>query len=388
LLLLFLVFSCYGKIAIVMNNNAEHPNRTLSLWLLSLLTMIAVVRALQHFYVVDAYEPVQFGLWWHIPFNLFLWWSWMVFIPVIRWSIEKAESDRYKFGWWFFVYFSLPILTIVIRQTAAAYIVASVLVGYSDFHTQVFKRIVGNSWMWLDIAAYYTIVVVIRIVDYRRKNLRSELKVDRLQTQLAQSQLTALESQLHPHFLFNTLNTVSTMILKKENTEAERMLSLLQNFLKTTVSDGAHHEIPLIKELRFINDYLEIEKVRFNDKLTVKEDISNDSLNAMVPNLLLQPIIENAIYHAIAPKITNGVIRIVSRKDHRFLHITVEDNGPGIERSVRNKRNSGVGIRITRERLSHLFGSDYRFDFEKSTLGGLKVVIQIPFVPAAGGAAA
>ena len=365
----------------------EINRRLLFLWVFSLLTVIAIARALQHFYVVDAFEPVQFGLWWHIPFNLFLWWSWLLFIPLIRWSVIHTESESLKFGWRFLAYFVLPIFIILVRQTGASYIVATILIGYSDFQTQVFKRTVGNAWLWLDIVAYLIIVVGIRIVEYWRKNKMSEMKVTQLQSQLAQSQLSALESQLHPHFLFNTLNTVSTMILKKENAEAERMLLLLQNFLKMTVNGSERHEIPLTEELRFINDYLEIEKVRFNDKLEVCEEIADETLDASVPNFLLQPVVENAIYHAVAPKASKGIIRIASFKEDRSLSIVVEDNGPGMTAADRKKPNGGIGIRITRERLARLFGEQYRFNFEKSSLGGLKVTIQIPFLRKMKGAA-
>jgi two-component system LytT family sensor kinase len=200
-----------------------------------------------------------------------------------------------------------------------------------------------------------------------------------LQAQVAQSHLNALKSQLRPHFLFNTLNTISTLILKADDSEAERMLSLLNNFLKTTVFQSERQEITLEEELRFVKDYLEIEKVRFSDKLEVKEDVAKETLQAHVPNFLLQPIIENAIYHGIAPKISDGIIQISAKKVERQLLICVEDNGPGLTFTKKKKSKEGVGLKITKERLAHLFGTDHLFELENLVSGGVKVTISIPF---------
>jgi LytS/YehU family sensor histidine kinase len=220
-------------------------------------------------------------------------------------------------------------------------------------------------------------------VEYQHKNKLTELKCIQLQAQLAQSHLNALKSQLHPHFLFNTLNTISTLILKADDSEAERMLSLLNSFLKTTVFQNDRQEITLEEELRFVKDYLEIEKVRFSDKLEVKEDIPGETLHAQVPNLLLQPIIENAIYHGIAPKTSNGIIQISAKKEDEQLLICVEDNGPGLTLVKKKKLKEGVGLKNTKERLAHLFGTNHEFTLENLVSGGVRVTISIPFTKSA-----
>jgi LytS/YehU family sensor histidine kinase len=217
------------------------------------------------------------------------------------------------------------------------------------------------------------------VVEYQQKNKMTELRFTRLQSQLAQSHLNALKSQLHPHFLFNTLNTISTLILKADDSEAERMLSLLNNFLKTTVFQSDRQEITLEEELRFVKDYLEIEKVRFSDKLEVKENVAKETLQAQVPNLLLQPIIENAIYHGIAHKTSHGIIQISTKKKEGQLLICVEDNGPGLTMMKKKKSKEGVGLKITKERLAQLFGTDHLFELENLVSGGVRVTISIPF---------
>jgi two-component system, LytTR family, sensor kinase len=341
------------------------------------LTGIGIARALQHVYVVDVFQRIQYSLWWHIPFNLFMWWNWFLFIPVIYWITIRLPLESMKILHWIIVCFLLPIIVVVIRQALASYITISVLTYKSDFQALFDWRLFNNPWIWLDFIVYFAIFVGIRVVEYQHKNKMTELRYSQLQVQLAQSQLNALKSQLHPHFLFNTLNTISTLILKANNSEAERMLSLLNSFLKTTVFQSERQEITLEEELRFVKDYLEIEKVRFSDKLTVMENIGKETMRAQVPNLLLQPIIENAIYHGIAPKTSNGIIQISTKKDDGQLFICVEDNGPGL--NLKKKSKEGVGLKITKERLAHLFGVTHKFELENLESGGVRVTISIPF---------
>jgi two-component system LytT family sensor kinase len=344
-----------------------------------LLTVIAVARALQHFYVVDVYEPVQFSLAWHVPFNLFLWWSWFLFVPVLYWITVKLLARRSKILFWFMLCFFLPLAVVSVRQMAASLIITWVLVGYKDFATLVYTRLLINPWIWLDIIVYFAIIIGIQVAEYRDKSRLNEKECERLQLQLVQSQLNALRSQLRPHFLFNTLNTISTLILKEDNAEAQRMLFLLHNLLTTTIFENERQEVKLEEELLFVRQYLEIEKVRFKDKLEVDEDIDRDTLDARVPNFLLQPIVENAIHHAIAPKTTRGIIRIAAKRENGQLSVSVEDNGPGMEAN-KKKSKEGVGLRITKERLHRLFGNNHAFALENVSSGGLRVTMKIPFL--------
>jgi LytS/YehU family sensor histidine kinase len=308
-----------------------------------------------------------------------MWWSWFLFIPVIYWITIRLPLESVKLLHWVIVCFLLPIIIVIIRQAVASFITISVLTYKSDFQELFDWRLFNNPWIWLDFIVYFAILIGIRVVEYQNKNKLSELRFTQLQAQLAQSHLNALNSQLHPHFLFNTLNTISTLILKADNSEAERMLSLLNSFLKTTVFQSDRQEITLEEELRFVKNYLEIEKVRFSDKLEVKENVNRETLQAQVPNLLLQPIIENAIYHGIAPKTSNGIIQISAKKEDGQLLICVEDNGPGLMMMKKKKSKEGVGLKITKERLAHLFGPDHLFELENLVAGGVRVKISIPF---------
>jgi two-component system, LytTR family, sensor kinase len=354
-------------------------NQSISAILFGLLTTIALVRAFQQYYIISADTASQSSLWWHIPFNLFLWWIWFLFLPVIYWITVTLSNKSHTIYYWALIYIFLPVCIIGFHQTIAS-MVAVFVRGESNFSSRLYQRTINNRWIWLDIVAYFSIVIVVRIVEYQKKNVMDKLKYTQLQSRLVQSQLNALKSQLQPHFLFNTLNSVSTSIILKENEEAKRMLSLIKNFLKTTVDESDQHEIPFKQELHFINQYLEIERVRFEDKLKIVQEIAPETLQAVVPSFLLLPLVENSIYHAIAPSILEGIIRITSQRENETLTIIVEDNGPGVDEFMRKKKpQEGVGIKITKDRLHHLFGDHQSLTFENGTLGGLKVTIKIPF---------
>jgi len=312
-----------------------------------------------------------------------MWWNWFLFIPIMYWITIRLPLEQVKLLHWLIVCFLLPIIVVVIRQVVASLIIVSILPDKSDFRALFYWRLFNNPWIWLDFIVYFAILIGIKIVEYQHKNKITELRFTQLQAQLAKSHLSALNSQLHPHFLFNTLNTISTLILKADDSEAERMLSLLNNFLKTTVFLSERQEISLEEELRFVKDYLEIEKVRFSDKLEVKEDVAKETLQAQIPNLLLQPIVENAIYHGIAPKTSNGIIQISAKKVGQQLLICVEDNGPGLTLMKKKKSKEGIGLKITKERLAHLFGTDHLFELENLVSGGVRVTIGIPFTNSA-----
>nr|MBP8976260.1 histidine kinase [Bacteroidota bacterium] len=342
------------------------PLPTLVLFII--LTMIGAIRGLQHYYVVDAFEPIQFGLWWHVPFNIFLWWLWLLFVPIITWMIERLAPMKGHVWYWLIVCIVAPVVIVFIRQAIASFIISEVLHGYKDFYTLLHIRLFSNIWIWLDYGMYFAILFGVQLLIFYNKEKELERQVLEIERQLAQSQLQALESQLHPHFLFNTLNTLSTLILKKDKEQVLAMLRLLQKFLTTTLMEDAHKEIPLEEELQYISQYLQIEKVRFQNRLVVKEKIDPETADGAVPRFLLQPIIENSVTHGIAPKPNGGTISIQTERTDGWLTIMVEDNGAGVHQS--NQTKSGIGLKITQERLARMYGSRYAFLCEIPSDGG------------------
>ncbi len=358
-------------------SSIKHKQIYFLLMLFVALTIAALVVAFQHRYIIEVGTKTQYSLKWHIPFNLFYWWCWLLFFPAIYWSAKKVNSKRLKSLYWLVFYLLLPILLVLLHQVIAA-VTISLALDIPDLNSLLYKRIVRNYWIWVDIFIYYTIMIGTTLFTYKNENKEDELKISQLRAQLINSQLNALKSQLHPHFLFNTLNTISTLILKGDNAESERMLSLLKNLLHTTVNSSDKQEITLEDELRFINHYLDIEKIRFKDKLNVYISVPDKLMQAAVPNFILQPIIENAIHHAIAQRVANGIIEITAESEDDKLRLIISDNGPGLRNDTLSNKKHGVGFKNTRERLAHLYDSKASFLLDKSESGGLKVSIEFP----------
>lgn len=192
-----------------------------------------------------------------------------------------------------------------------------------------------------------------------------------------QAQLRALRYQLNPHFLFNSLNAVSTLVAQNENAAANRMIARLSEFLRLTLEGSNAQEVPLAAELDFVKRYLEIEQVRLGDRLEVKLDVSPDSLAVPVPNLILQPLVENAIRHSIAPRESGGRLEIEARCADGMLRLEVRDDGANLAPDLSALRQ-GVGLSNTRARLNQLYGPSHRFDMRVTAAGGLEVVIGLP----------
>jgi len=199
-------------------------------------------------------------------------------------------------------------------------------------------------------------------------------------TMAHEAQLKMLRYQLNPHFLFNTLNAISTLILVKENKDANLMVSKLSDFLRYTLNTDPIKKVPLEQELHALMLYLEIERVRFDERLKVNIDISDEAKNALVPSLILQPIIENAIKYAIAHLSEGGEIDIKAQVFANELLLEVGDNGPGTELLNGQLVNSqGVGVANTKDRLKTLYENNYSFVLSHNTPSGLKVNLRVPF---------
>lgn len=199
-------------------------------------------------------------------------------------------------------------------------------------------------------------------------------------TMAHQAHLKMLRYQLNPHFLFNTLNAISTLVLMKENKVAEKMVSRLSDFLRYSLDNDPIKKVPLGEEIKALRLYLEIEKVRFDDRLHVNWDVNEQCQRALVPSLLLQPIIENSIKHAIASMTTGGEIEILARIFGHDLLIDVADNGPGADiQQGQLKRENGVGLVNIRERLHSLYHRNFAFTIEHNKPTGVRVRIRIPY---------
>jgi two-component sensor histidine kinase len=194
-----------------------------------------------------------------------------------------------------------------------------------------------------------------------------------------QAQLKMLRYQLNPHFLFNTLNAISTLILDGSNKTANQAVTRLSDFLRYTLDNDPMSRVTLGSELDALDLYLEIEKVRFGDRLIIEKDIDDRAAKALVPSLILQPLIENAIKYAISPMEEGGALRITARVQQSTLILQLSDTGPGLGNGNNGQKSSGVGLKNTRERLQQLYGDAQAFTLAPNEPTGLTVTINIPF---------
>ena len=194
-----------------------------------------------------------------------------------------------------------------------------------------------------------------------------------------QAQLKMLRYQLNPHFLFNTLNAISTLILDGANETANKAVSRLSDFLRYTLDNDPMSRVTLGSELGAIDLYLEIEKVRFGDRLIIEKDIEEAAERALVPSLILQPLIENAIKYAISPIEEGGTLRIAAKVQRDTLVMQLSDTGPGLGNGNNGQKSSGVGLKNTRERLHQLYGDHQAFTLAPNDPSGLTITINIPF---------
>ena len=195
---------------------------------------------------------------------------------------------------------------------------------------------------------------------------------------LAKAHLQSLKSQLRPHFLFNTMHSISALMLTDVHA-ADKMMTRLSDLLRMSLEDGSLQMTTLYRELEFVGGYLEIEKIRFDDRLNVHLDIAPDTLDAEVPHLILQPLVENAVRHGIAKRSAAGELRIQSTRDNGNLLLRIVDNGPGVIESNCSGSKSSLGLRATRERLQTLYGNHQRFSLRNLPEGGVEACVQIPF---------
>lgn len=271
-----------------------------------------------------------------------------------------------------------------------------VLIGllFVPIHAMLFRALMtlwyqggGASWAtywesipvimtWLGIIgpfSYWIIILAYNFRKYYEQYRARQVRNTEMEAELASIRLHVLKVQLHPHFLFNTLHNINSL-LHEAPEKAKQVLMLLKRFLQTSISRVNEQQVPLREELEFTGIYLDIETTRFSNRLTVEKDIAADTLGAMVPSFLLQPLVENAVKHGISKKLRPGILRITARTRDERLCLAIEDNGPGLNGTMNTK---GVGLDNIRQRLVQLY-ADARFGLEPSALGGLKVNIDIP----------
>lgn len=288
---------------------------------------------------------------------------------------------------------NLQIGRLVIIAAICSYLTTVVWgAGYKAGVRVIDASLAGTAVQWPSVQSifsgtlFFTFIMLAWSTLYIGIKYYRDVEAERARALAAEShahraELQALRYQLHPHFLFNTLNAISTLVVEKKNSEAERMVARLSDFLRLTLEHDTEPEVPLAEEVDFAERYLDIEQIRFGDRLEVSVDIAPDALSAMIPALILQPLVENAVRHGIAPLEAGGRVRIEGRRAGERLLLRVEDDGVGFgaAESTHELCASGVGLSNTHARLEALYGESFRFDLQRSDGGGCAVVLDLPF---------
>jgi two-component system LytT family sensor kinase len=317
--------------------------------------------------------------WANIPVN--------IVAGLVAGVLRNLAKDREAI-WSFSPLFDLSVYRWVRRTIAKSFIDWQTTFFFTLLSLEFFKQeiegllphhtfVLDSQSLWVNIAIYLTTVMCVAISIKVLNNTRIEMKLEEQERLLLNARMEALQSQINPHFLFNTLNSVTSLVRLDPDT-ARTMILKLANILRRLLRKGDSF-IRLREELEFIDDYLDIEVVRFGrEKLQVSKELEPASLDVMVPSVLLQPLVENAIKHGLSPKIDGGTICLRSRVVDEILIVEVEDDGAGISDRVPVGANNGIGLANVRERLNVLYGDRARVELESQPNRGTLVRLILP----------
>jgi len=231
--------------------------------------------------------------------------------------------------------------------------------------------------MLSSVFLYGVVIVVSYVLDSRERLARQQTETARLNEQLSKAQLDALRRQIEPHFLFNTLNAIAGLVREKRNDDAVDMIAGLSDFLRRVIEESGKQQVPLGDEMEFLQKYLDIQKVRFAERLQVRVEVPKELFNAQVPSLILQPMVENAIKHGIAKRAQGGLIRIAAVRSNGMLTLSVYNDGPKLPADWDESR-SGIGISNARTRLQSLYGEACGLSLQNREPGGVEVSVSVP----------
>jgi two-component system, LytTR family, sensor kinase len=348
-------------------------------WVLFFLaaTLCGLFLASQSYLIYRSYESRAIPIVPVVVLALIQTWTWFLLLPGIL-----AVANRF------------PLYRGVLSRNLAVHAVIGALFALADIAVRVlinprlpwyaaakavpftvrFQNMFLNGFH-SNLLVYWAIIGATQGLAYYRKLEERELKAAQLETRLAQAQLQVLKIQLQPHFLFNTLHAISALV-QKDPDAADHTIALLSDLLRLTLETGSEQEVSLQRELDFVERYLEIEQTRFGDRLTVRLEIADDVRDARVPSFVLQPLVENAIRHGIAPRSEGGSIEIIALRRDGELTMLVQDNGQGFAGTAIRE---GLGLRNTRARLEQLYGAGDRLILTQAPTGGTVVTLNIPF---------
>ncbi len=308
------------------------------------------------------------------------WYTWAALTPVLialirRYAVERPTSAK-----------SITIDVAAVVLFAGTHVLTLAVLRYFNVggdnrgrsFVETLNRMLSGE-LHASLTTCIGIVAIVHAAEYYDRYRVRKIRTSQLEAALARAQLDALRTRINPHFLFNALNSISALI-EDDPKAANQMVARLGDFLRLTLKNNGNQNSTLEHELQLLKSYLQIEQIRFGDRLKVAIDVEPETLKAFVPSLILQPIVENSFRHAFS-KVDTGMLRIRARRLRQRLELTVQDNGPGMPATG---GSTGLGLSNTRDRLETQFGRDQQFRWENAPNGGLVVTIQIPFQEGAG----
>jgi two-component system, LytTR family, sensor kinase len=309
---------------------------------------------------------------------------WAALTPVVFWLQRVYPVDLRTWFWAVPLHFGVSVLAMV-----AIYLVRLAVVfglygeDVGTFWSEALDQFYGRNL--IDIPIYWSVFGAGFTIALSRRYRETQVRTIQLEKDLARAEVAALKAQLQPHFLFNTLNTISVLVQERNNNQAVGLIAKLSQLLRLALETTGQQETTLQHELDFLRRYLEIQQVRFSDRLEVRFKIDPATLDALVPNLMLQPLVENAVLHGFAPKPDRGCIEVASFVRDDRLHLVVRDDGPGFPPEG-GELHEGIGLSNTRNRLRWMFGDDASFDLRNRPQGGAEVELVMPLRPRTVGA--
>jgi two-component sensor histidine kinase len=350
--------------------------RRLALWLLlaATSTLVGVYFASQAYANPEIRRMVPWKK--LLEINLTYYWFWGAAVPVV---VALGRRFRLEAGRWgralvLHVLASILLSAAIIVATEVVLTYGFAIRDYPLPRTLVYAFSANFHSLlptyWLILAGFYAL-------DYYKKFRDREVRASQLEARLAEAQLRALRMQLQPHFLFNTLNSISSLMYS-DLEAADSMMSRLADFLRLTLESDGAQEVPLSRELEFVQRYLEIERIRFEERLAVDIAVEEAAQRALVPSLVLQPLVENALRHGIDRRPEGGRVCLAAARDGDRLRLSITNDGPGGGAAEASQRQR-VGLANTRERLAQLYGDSYGLRFEELPRGGAAVTLELPW---------
>jgi len=358
-------------------SGVDFPDRRRTAWLAAgvAATIVAFIFAGQSYLyqrILGHAAPVRQM----IEMELVRWYLWLAFVPLIAAMIRRLEHTATG-----------------VRRRLAMHICSALgfVLAHAVITTLSSRAIEGTgappdlsfpahvaTMSAVDVLVYAMIVAFFYAAAYHERFRQRELFASQLQSQVAQLRLRELRMRLQPHFLFNTLNTISAL-MHTDVDQADAMLTAFSDLLRSSLRASERQEIPLRQEIAFVRRYLEIMGLRFGGRLTANLHIDPATVDALVPNLLLQPLVENALRHGIARCGQGGCVEIRACRLNGDLQLRVLDDGPGLPAEWQERHSTGLGLRMTRERLDTLYGPRHHMEIGNREEGGAQLLLTIPF---------